>query len=45
VDELRDFKFGVPVGQLIIASSSLWTTSCPWKGRGHIMWPISNFGK
>ena len=28
---------------LIIASSTLWTTNCPWKGHVHIMWPILNF--
>jgi len=28
---------------LNIASPSLRTTNCPWKGRGHVMWPILNF--
>jgi len=40
VGEHRDIKF---VALVTIASPNLRTTKCPWKGRGHVTWPISNF--
>jgi len=33
----------VNVELLIIASPSLQMSNCPWKGRGHITWPIKKF--
>jgi len=31
------------VSVLIIASPTLQTTNCPWKGRGYVTWPIKIF--
>ena len=36
----KDYKFDV---QVECASHSLRTTSCPWQGRGLVMWPITKF--
>jgi len=37
---MRDFKFGVQDDH---SKSPPTDDKSPWKGRGHVMWPILNF--